>query len=135
MGEKLYRIQDRFEQKVIRGYQDDTCWKWTGAERIMINGKRYVPHHVAYRLYIGKKPKGKSVIRSCKNPNCVNPRHLKLAGASSRTFAQKQEFISVLGEQTLNRCVAGTGLNRSMVTPIINDMVTQLNDLLNNSTK
>lgn len=86
---KMSDVQKFFEQDIIRGDDDAECWLWAGTQRIIVNGHKYLPHQVAYRLYIGKKPPNRNILKTCKNPRCVNPKHMYLKNEEAR--AQNNE--------------------------------------------
>jgi ribosomal protein S27AE len=80
---KLDDVVSRFWNNVVkRG--DDECWGWTAQKRWDGYGRfvnRYRPmwaHRFSYELHHGPIPKGMSVMHSCDNPECTNPKHLSL---------------------------------------------------------
>jgi hypothetical protein len=62
----------------------DTCWKWTGSKndkgygQIRNNKKIFYAHRISYEIHNGSINDGQVVIHSCDNPECTNPRHLKV---------------------------------------------------------
>lgn len=70
----------RFWNKVVK---TNKCWNWTGAKGQwghgqFWNGKRLVnAHRISYEMHIGKIPKGLTIDHMCRNPPCVNPKHLQ----------------------------------------------------------
>jgi hypothetical protein len=73
---------DRFWLKVIRGRQED-CWPWTGAKdrdgygKVGTEGRIVLAHRFSYEKLVGPIPHGLELDHLCRNPSCVNPRHLE----------------------------------------------------------
>jgi hypothetical protein len=65
----------------------DTCWLWTGTTVTggygrfshLENGTRtnILAHRFSYEHHVGPIPEGLTVHHICRNPSCVNPRHLR----------------------------------------------------------
>lgn len=81
----LVKLAVKFWNKTERR-GDDECWPWHGEQNNMgygriafgakKNRKRIFAHHAALLIH-GFEVKG-VVMHTCDNPNCVNPRHLRL---------------------------------------------------------
>ena len=85
-------IEDRFWNRVRRSSEDE-CWVWTGATTgghppdlrygsmgaYRADGSRssILVHRLAYELQVGPIPAGMTIDHLCRNPLCVNPRHLE----------------------------------------------------------
>jgi hypothetical protein len=59
------------------------CWEWIGARghggygQIRIDGQVKPAYRATYELFVGPIPKGKELDHLCRNPACVNPKHLE----------------------------------------------------------
>lgn len=68
---------------VVVGAEDD-CWPWTrwldrdGYGKIVVVGRAFKPHRLAFQLATGRDPGDQLVCHSCDNPPCCNPAHLFL---------------------------------------------------------
>ena len=67
-------------QRVIT---ESGCWEWqgtrttTGYGRIHYNGKLWLVHRVASRLWLPDFTEDKITRHKCDNPSCFNPEHLR----------------------------------------------------------
>ncbi len=70
----------KFWQKVR---VDPDCWEWIGYKRpegygfLSVAGRPRQAYRIAYELLIGPIPDGLVIDHLCRNPSCVNPRHLE----------------------------------------------------------
>lgn len=84
-------VVQRFWQQVDSTAGPDDCWVWRGPVHRQGHGTFPVPgiwsgppaHRIAYHLTRGLPPPGHVVWRVCKNPLCVNPRHLEAGDRST----------------------------------------------------
>jgi hypothetical protein len=68
----------------IRQDQLTDCWIWQGNKSPKGYGVMYFDgrpmvraHQVAYQLIVGPIPNGLQLDHLCRNPSCVNPKHLE----------------------------------------------------------
>ena len=79
----------RFLLRVQIPANEEECWLWTGYLDKMGYGRMNMPggtranqiiegaHRVSFRLFNGEIPSGYHVDHLCRNPTCVNPKHLE----------------------------------------------------------
>jgi HNH endonuclease len=59
------------------------CWTWPnfadeyGYGRLRYDGQMFKPYRVAYEIFVAPIPEGLEIDHLCRNPSCVNPRHLQ----------------------------------------------------------
>ena len=97
----LYRewsapIEVRFWRYVVKGEREDDCWSWSGGRnkqgygRISVSTKTKTDgaHRVSWRLHNGNAeiPPGMFILHSCDNPQCTNPKHLRLGTRSENNL-------------------------------------------------
>jgi len=64
--------------------KESGCWEWKGKKdtqgygKIVIQGKTYGVHRVAYQTHYGTLDEELLVRHKCDNPSCGNPYHLEL---------------------------------------------------------
>ena len=67
---------------VETGLSDEDCWKWIGKKNVgygifccigFFRANRF-----SYFIHNGSIPEGKSILHSCDNKECTNPKHLRI---------------------------------------------------------
>lgn len=81
----------RFWERVDRSSGPDACWIWTGAQHaqngygyLTFHSRQQFAHRVAYELSGHEIPPGAIVMRTCENPLCCNPAHLRLGSRADQ---------------------------------------------------
>ena len=75
-------IELRYFEKVIKGENENDCWKWIGSTfqgygLIRHDKKSKRAHRLSYEIHYGEIPPGMHILHSCHNPECSNPLHLR----------------------------------------------------------
>lgn len=84
MEELQIKIDNLRKRKITYKIDDNECHTCTshkphsGYPRVNINGRPIRIINFIYRQKIGKIPEGYTIVLKCKNPLCINPKHLGL---------------------------------------------------------
>ena len=63
--------------------EDSDCWLWKGVPRgdgygsMRVAGRDWGAHRLAYTVMVGEIPEGLTIDHLCRQPLCVNPRHME----------------------------------------------------------
>lgn len=98
-------IVDRFNGLVERR-GDDECWGWKGFKHKGYGRMGNVfaheaigAHRVSYILHVGPITDGLTVLHTCDNPECTNPKHLRLGTNTDNNIDRDSKGRMALGEQ------------------------------------
>jgi hypothetical protein len=70
-------VSDKFWSRVEKRGETE-CWLWRGPRRPSLDGRQMQsPQHAAWVLAGRALPRGLYVSTACRNPDCVNPQHLR----------------------------------------------------------
>lgn len=76
-------VAERFWKYIIKGENDNDCWKWTAGKKKAgygtlrdDDGASTGAHRISYKIHFGDIPSGFHVCHRCDNPECCNPVHL-----------------------------------------------------------
>jgi hypothetical protein len=97
---KRVPLAERFWNRVDKSGGPDACWPWqgfrnrdgygtVGADKNIHEQRSLLTNRVAWALTKGPIPEGMSVLHSCDNPPCCNPRHLFLGTTQDNRLDQK----------------------------------------------
>lgn len=88
---------DRFWRSVERR-TDEECWPWNGElteagyGRFSLNGRKWMAHRVSWSIFKdGSIPEGLVLDHLCRNPKCVNPRHLEPISNRENTVVRTED--------------------------------------------
>lgn len=109
----------RYERYVIRRGSGE-CWGWTGGKNKGYGTLRGFSaastdraHRISYLLHVGPIPDGLTVLHSCDNRECTNPRHLSLG-----TNGDNNADCRAKGRHAHGEKVGGAKLTESKVREI-----------------
>lgn len=77
-GSKLEQLMSFVDKDNVSG-----CWNWNGSKSRLgygayrLNYKTQRAHRYSYELLVKPIPKGLYIDHLCRNPSCVNPKHLE----------------------------------------------------------
>ena len=94
--------RERFWSKVDMTAGLDECWPWLGARsdngpgaygRVMLTGRHFTAHRVAYKLAIGIDPADATVEHACGRSDCMNPFTMILMSAAKNVMAPSSNAV------------------------------------------
>lgn len=73
---------DRMASKFINN-PNNGCWEWVASKsngygRFWYKNKLEYAHRISHFIHIGPIPDGLTIDHLCKNPPCINPKHLEV---------------------------------------------------------
>jgi len=92
----------------------DACWPWTGClnqdgyGETWFNGRQIGAHRWSYEQECGPVPEGLHLSHLCRNPTCVNPKHLEPLSPRESVRRGKSTILTI--EQV--REIKAAGVNR-----------------------
>ncbi len=129
LTEREWLIQRFWQGVFVRG--ENECWPWLRAQVTDGYGtvalKKGVPvatHRLCYEIHHGEIPIGMSILHTCDNPPCCNPKHLILGdaalNAADRTAKKgklhPQQVEEIKKDKRAQRTIAADyGITQSMV--------------------
>lgn len=121
--QKLDRLTDSFNKKVIKSDNKDDCWDWnaalkTGYGSMKYNDKNIRAHRLSWIIHNGSIPDGLCVLHKCDNRKCNNPNHLFLGS--------KVDNIKDMVSKGRNKYLIGETNGRSTITQEIVDNIKRL---------
>lgn len=91
---------------------DETgCWIWTkgtngaGYSAVLYNKKRWLGHRLMYTFEVGEIEPGKVLDHLCRNPLCINPRHLNQCTHKENSTAPRS--LVGLNNSSKTHCING----------------------------
>lgn len=104
-------LAERFWVRVEKTGGLDACWPWMGYRNpdgygqvgsYTLAGKKrmFLTNRVAWELTNGPIPEGKSILHSCDNPPCCNPRHLSPGTKLENNREAKRKGRKAVGEKS-----------------------------------
>ncbi len=119
MSRKNYTVAEQFWGHVRTG---PNCWEWTATKNwngyglMQVRNKVLRAHRVSWELHRGPIPHGMDVLHRCDNPQCTNPDHLFLGGASDNGIdaARKGRIWRKLSVENVREVLASTEPQRKL---------------------
>lgn len=99
----------------------DECWPWSGYVAkngypfVTVEGETRTAHRAVYEHMLGPIPKGMELDHLCRNPQCVNPRHME--PVTPRENNMRSSSPAALAARKTH-CVRGHPLSGDNVTLI-----------------
>lgn len=84
-----WQMMQELRTNVVESDNDRGCFGWGGRKsvkgygKLLVDGREWRAHRLAYHVYVGDIPEGMMVLHRCDNPPCTNPDHLFLGDAKT----------------------------------------------------
>lgn len=99
------------------------CWNWVGAKlrsghgAVRVGGQTKLAHRVFYEHLVGPIAAGLLAHHICKNPRCVNPRHIRpvTAAEHARIHAELHGKIDLNKAREIRRLWQAGGLTQGQI--------------------
>lgn len=112
------------------------CWIWQGSKistgygNLRVNGEYYLAHRYMYELINSKIPENLELDHLCRNPLCINPKHLEAVthaencrrGSCAKLSDKTAKEIKALRRsgQSTAFIAAYYGVGRTTITSVLN---------------
>jgi hypothetical protein len=71
-------VDTRYIERIIdKVVFENQCWIWKGGKTFRLNGDFKTPRRASYILFVGDIGGSVSLTMDCKNPDCINPLHIR----------------------------------------------------------